>query len=722
MTSPEIDSPPAVSREAHLRDYWKIVWQGRWTIVAIFLVVVGATVFLTFFASEIYRATATIEVQPQATNVRAGQDVSGLGVAGYGWFAEEKYHNTQVEIIKSRDVATRAIEILGLVPSGPDAVSTHDLFKGLTLSQTVEAFRGMIQVVPRRETGLIEISMTGIDKNAITNWVNTVAVVYVKRNLNKAKAKVEEASRLIKQEFATIEASVKSEESARILSLRGGDEGAVFNVEEQAQIVAERLKTLNAELTKSGLEVSELQETLDQIDELPSRGADIMSVPELAQDVTLQEHLRSRVDLERKLESAKVDFRPGHPTYERYTGELSKVEQRIRGQVSLIVSRLQNRRDLAVEHKAYLEQRITVAEEYSMTLVGKSSAYEISKSKADVTKNIYDLIARTMNEVATSTGLLVNNVSILDEAIIPRYPIKPRKRVNLMIGAALGLFLGLAAAFFLDYLDNTFRTPEDIERYLGASVLGVIPKLTSGEGLADRGLREAYQSLRTSIIFSSKNRQRKRILITSTGPQEGKSSTVANLGRTLAATGDRVLIIDCDLRRPTQHVHHNLERDRGMTNYLSGPIGSDDWNSYVKPCSPRNLHVLSCGPIPPNPPELLDTDRFSDLLRSASATYDWVLLDSPPASTLADASLLASKADMIVLVVQHNQTDRDLVAKTLQRLRAVNPVVAGAVLNNVDLDRTYHKDYYYAGYYYTDDEGDKRTKKRGRLEPEAKVG
>jgi capsular exopolysaccharide synthesis family protein len=721
MTPLEIDSPPAISREAHLRDYWKIVWQGRWTIVAIFLVVVGGTAFLTLRAPKIYRATATIEVQPQATNVRAGQDVSGLGAAGYGWFAEEKYHNTQVEIIKSREVARTAIETLGLVPRGPDAVSDHELFEGLSLDDTVDAFRGMLQVVPRRETGLIEISMTGTKPEDITNWVNTVADEYVKRNLRKAKGKVEQASTLIEQQFAKIEESVKIEETQRIASLtRGG--GKFFNVEEQEQIVQERLKTLNAELTKAGLEVSQLQETLDQIEELPSRGADIMSVAELAQDETLQEHLRSRVDLERKLESAKVDFRPGHPTYERYSNELAKVEQRVRDQISLIVSRLQNRRDLAVEHKLYLERQIQTAEEYSFELVNKTSAYEISKTKADVTKNLFDLITQTMNEVSTSMELLVNNVSILDEAMIPRYPIRPRKRVNLMLGAALGLFLGVAAAFFLDYLDNTFRTPEDIERYLGASVLGVIPKLTTGEGLADRGLREAYQSLRTSIIFSSKNRQRKLILITSTGPQEGKSSTVANLGRTLAANGDRVLIIDCDLRRPTQHVHHNLERDRGMTNYLSGPIGADDWGSYVKTSSPKSLHVLSCGPIPPSPPELLDTDRFSDLLRSASESYDWVLIDSPPASSLADASLLASKADMIVLVVQHNQTDRDLVAKTMQRLRAVNAVVAGAVLNNVDMDRTYHKDYYYAGYYYTDEDGDKRTKKRGRVEAKAKVG
>ena len=302
-----------------------------------------------------------------------------------------------------------------------------------------------------------------------------------------------------------------------------------------------------------------------------------------------------------------------------------------------------------------------------------------------------------------------------------RYPIKPRRRVNLAIGAVLGAFLGIAAAFFLDYLDNTFRTPEDIEQYLNVAVLGVIPKIQPDEGLEDRGVKEAYQSLRTSVIFSSKNRQRKVILVTSTGPQEGKSATVANLGRMLAAGGDRVVILDCDLRRPTQHLIHGVDRDHGVTNYLSAPLDRTDWTGYAKTVGPTNLHVVTCGPIPPSPPELLGSDRFEQLLGALRTHYDWVVMDSPPAASLADATLLSALADMMVLVVQFNRADRDVVFKTMQRLRSVNDNIAGAVLNNVDLDRAYHKDYYYAGYYYYGDDGERKESKR--LEQRtAKVG
>ncbi len=284
----------------------------------------------------------------------------------------------------------------------------------------------------------------------------------------------------------------------------------------------------------------------------------------------------------------------------------------------------------------------------------------------------------------------------------------------------LGVFFGLSTAFFLDYLDNTFRTPDDIEKYLNLAVLAVVPK-AGEEGIKERAVKEAYQSLRTSVIFSSESRQRKVILVTSTGPQEGKSSTVANLGRALAAAGDRVIVVDCDLRRPTQHFIHGMDRDHGLTNYLAAPVDTADWTDYVKPAGPNEPHVMTCGPIPPSPPELLGSPRFVDLIENLRENFDWVVLDSPPAASLADTTQLVAAVDMVVLVVQHYRTDRDMVRKTLQRLQAIQTPIVGAVLNNVDFDRAYHKDYYYAGYYYAEQYGSDKRKKNAKKEG-VKVG
>ena len=666
-------------------------------MLAVFVLIVGLTAAWTFLQTPIYRATATIEVQSKAQQISVGQDVSGLGVGGYGWLAEEKYHNTQVEIIRSRDVAARVANMLDL--------ANHPQFS--LVADPIDAFRSRIQVVPRRETGLIEISMLGANAAEITEWVNAVAQHYVDRNFERAQSNMAEAFEAVESQMDDLRAALATAQEKRFRTLEESD---IVSSEYKAQIVLEKLKVYDGELTRANIEASQLKDTLDRILVLQQRGADLMSVPELASDLDLKELNRAKVELERRLEAAKVDLRPGHPAYEKTESELAKVLERMRDRVSVILGTLQNKYESTLEYETYLRGQISAAEELSVDVAKASSEYDLRKTDAETRKQILDMISRTMGEVQLGAQLLTNNVSVLDAATEPRYPIKPRKKLNLLIGAMLGVFFGLSTAFFLDYLDNTFRTPDDIEKYLNLAVLAVVPK-AGEEGFKERAVKEAYQSLRTSVIFSSESRQRKVVLITSTGPQEGKSSTVANLGRTLAAAGDRVLVVDCDLRRPTQHVIHGMERDHGLTNYLAAAVDSADWTDYVKSAGPNSPHVMTCGPLPPSPPELLGSARFVDLIENLRESYDWVLLDSPPAASLADTTQLAAAVDMVVLVVQHYRTDRDMVRKTVQRLQAIQTPIVGAVLNNVDFDRAYHKDYYYAGYYYAEEYGSSKRKK-----------
>jgi capsular exopolysaccharide synthesis family protein len=691
-------------REIHLRDYWKVVWQGRWTILAVFVTVVAATVAWTFLQTPLYQATAIVEIQPQARRIMSSGDVSGLGAAGYGWFAEEKYHNTQIEIIRSRDVSQRVVRNL--------ALDRHPGFSG---PDPVKSFQRLIQVNPRRDTGLLEVSIVGRDRDEITRWVNEVAHAYVQRNFDKARENAERSVDAIRRQMAELSHELSDAEEIRIDTLQ---ETQIFDSENQQEIVRHTLNTYAAELTTANLERNKLAETIQQVRRVQEADGDLLAVPELAADERLRELHGKRADLARQLERDKVDLRPGHPTFEKTQGELRQATADVKSQIDTVVRGLENRYDAAVRRADYLAQEIEEAKRTSLDVAKATSKYNIIKTDAETKKLIFDLIAKTLNEISLNMELMNNNVQVLDEAIPPLTPIKPRKRLNLMVGALLGLCLGLGAVFFLDYLDNTIRSPEDVEKYLGVSVLGVVPKMTD-EGLAQRAIKEAFQSLRTSIIFSSKNRQRKVILVTSTGPREGKSSTVANLGRTLAAAGDRVIIVDCDLRRPKQHHHFQIDREPGVTNYLAAPADERDWTPYVKVVGPGELHLMTCGPIPPSPPELLSNTRFADLVAALRERYDWVLLDSPPAASLSDAALLASSADMIVPVVKHNATDRDHVIKTVNGLRAVNPDLPGIVLNHVDLDRAYHKDYYYAGYYYSEEDKPARTRRRG---VERKVG
>jgi len=711
-----MDSQPSarqsILREAHLRDYWKVIWQGRWTILATFVVVVGATAVWTFLQRPIFRATAIVEVQPQTRRLFGAGDMSGLGAAGYGWFAEEKYHNTQIEIIKSRDVARRVVQLLGL--------QSHPSFEKAT--DVVDAFRSMLLVDSRRDTGLLEISLLGEDPREITQWVNATAKAYVERNFDKATANVEQATQTIRAELDKLAADLGKAEERRISSLKD-DQGSHFlNAEAQAQIVNEDLKTYSAERTRVNIELSELGGTLEQIRRLRSEGRSPVSVGELARDSVLQAREGERVRLEREVEGARVTLRAGHPEFERKMVELRNAQAKVEQRVDELVKGLEAQYAQTSENLRFLDARIREADAYSVEMAKATSRHELTKTDTDVRKQTIEVIARTMQELQLNAQLMTNNVSVLDEASPPLFPVSPNRKLNLVIGAMFGLFLGLAAVFFLDYLDNTIRTPEDVEKFLGLSVVGVIPKMAEA-GMGQRAVKEAYQSLRTSIIFSSKNRQRKVALITSTGPREGKSSTVANLARTLAAGGDRVVVIDCDLRRPTQHTHFGVGREPGLTNYLAALAEDHDWARYVTSLNPPSLGLLPCGPLPPSPAELLSNARFREMIEEMRGRYEWILIDSPPAASLADASLLATLADMVVLVVQHNTTDRDHVIKTVQQLRSVNAAFAGVVINNVNLDRAYHKDYYYSDYYQEEGKPRSRSRRQGRAaEPKSQVG
>ncbi len=228
----------------------------------------------------------------------------------------------------------------------------------------------------------------------------------------------------------------------------------------------------------------------------------------------------------------------------------------------------------------------------------------------------------------------------------------------------------------------------------------------------ESAVREAYQTLRTSLLFSRKNRTANVVLITSAGPQEGKSCTTVNVARVLATSGDRTIILDCDLRRPTIHQRMNLDRDRGITNYILSTDG-DDWRTYVKTTDQPNLFAITCGPIPPNPADVFGHEKFKALLGELRQQFDWVFIDSPPVVSLADSTILASMADMVALVIKHNENDRDLIRRCVINLRKVNPNVIGAVLNSIDLERSHYKDYYYVGYYYYGEASSKKGGKRG---------
>lgn len=685
---------------AHLRDYWRIVWRGRWTVLAILVLCVAVAVLRVSMATPIYKATAVLEVKPDARSVMPGQQ-QWVGNEGRSWISDELYFNTQLEILRSRDLATRTFDKLDL--------GTHHRFVELEDDNlAIAAFSGSIEVKPKVNTRLVQLSITGPDPAECAEWANTLAHLYVDRNVEVAKENFNRIKDEIERSARNLTESLENADRAAASFTKGDD---VFSPEDRQEILRKNLDTYSTELSTVRVKIGALKAELDSIDRVRREGGDLTSLPSIATNEAVINLIDSRRSYERELQRLAKEKTTMHPEYLKKEGDLRKIEADIDDLAGGIVEELRQNYTLAVRQASNLEREIQRTETEGRELQESTSEYEIAQASVESKRRVYDVVTETVEQFSLNAQLIAenNNVRVVDDAVAPLYPIKPRKKLTVAFGGFVGLLLGIGAVLFLDYLDNTIRTPEDIEQYLGLNVLAIIPKYRNKD---ENPVREAFQSLRTSILFSSVSLERRTILMTSAGAQEGKSSTVHNLARALASAGDRVIVVDCDLRRPTVHKHMQMTRDPGLTNFLTTGRGGD-YREFVRDTPHPNLYTLTCGPLPPNPTELLGTNRFQSLVETLGRDYDWVVMDTPPVANIADTVVLAPLADLVLLVIKHNENDRDLIRRSVKRLRDHHVEVAGTVLNSMSVGSGY--DSYYASYEY--EARDETKPRRSRLRP-----
>jgi capsular exopolysaccharide synthesis family protein len=299
------------------------------------------------------------------------------------------------------------------------------------------------------------------------------------------------------------------------------------------------------------------------------------------------------------------------------------------------------------------------------------------------------VLLQKLNETDIAASIRSNNVSIVDRASPPEYPVRPQKRRSALAGLLLGLVAGLGLVLARDYLGNTIRDAEEVERYLHLDLLAAVPRY---ENDTDSLATEAYQNLRTALLFARRDERGQVVLVTGTAPQEGKTTTIVNLARLLAGAGEKTVVVDCDLRRSQLHQRLDLAREPGFTDFF---VRHEPVSALLRPASIPNLFALTAGPLPPNPPALLARKVMAELFDELRGEFEWVLIDSPPLASVTDALLLARHADHAVLVIQHNKVDKRLVKRAVGALRKATPNLLGAVLNVVDVRaRSYHYYYY----------------------------
>jgi len=730
----------STGQEVHLSHYWNIIYK-RWKVALSILIVVMLGTFLaSYFSKPLYRSMITIQIERENPNQLTVEDLFGIAAS------DQEFLQTQYVLLKSRGLSARVIDEHKLLsdpefyPPGIAGKSKEEIAK--IRENMIESVRTPLEVSPVRNTSLVEVAYIASSPRLAQKIAEGVGDSYMNMNLAQKLESVNEASEFLTKQIAQLHREIdvtraelqKYGESKDIVSVGGAD-----------NITVQKLQRLNDEFTNVQSQAIQKQGAYAAI--VNANPEAVVSGDSLVAQLN-EEETRLQRDYNQKLST----FRPEYPDMVKLKNLIERTHQSKMNAIQEAYSRARDRArsemNQADAQVASMRGAFEQQKREAMKLNANANGYTDLRTIVESKQALLDQLTKRQNETEVTArlrGSQSSNIRWVDHAQLPTERFNVTMKRNLQSAFPLGVILGLAAIFFLEYMDRSIKSPEELERVTGFASLGVIPSAASvGRGAAysygygaygkdSPNLRavedtnalqhgidllphvdsrspisEAYRAFRTSLLLASANSP-KVIVITSTFAREGKTTTSVNLAVVLAQMGKPVLLIDADLRRPRLQKVFRGKMNLGLVNYLAANIPLED---VIQETVVPHLSVVLSGPTPPNPSELLASDRMKHLIHEIRTKFAYVIFDSPPVLAVTDSIVLAASADGVVLCVHGGQTPRDLVQRSAERLRQSNIPVLGAILNNLDLQQygyTFRKSYY--DYYDSDEPGGGDEKK-----------
>ena len=713
-------------QEVHLSHYWNVI-RKRWKVAAAILLVVMTGAFLaSYFSKPLYRAQIQLEIERENQMVTI-EDIFGIASS------DQEFLQTQYILLRSRALALRVIDDQKLL-SDPEFYPAGIAGKTpAELQQIKDAMAGAllagIEVTPVRNTSLVDVAYVGTSPRLVQKIANAWGESYVRMNVSKKVESLQQASSFLTRQIAQVQQDL--EVSRQELQRYGESKGIVASGDDADSLTMQKLQQLSSDVTAAQNEFFQKQAAYNSLQRTSaeSRAADDPLVMKLRDDLA---------QLERRYSDQRGQFLEAHPVMRQLSDQITKMRTEVSRAVQAAAAKDLEEARAAMEAASSRAASVRSAYERERGDVQRSTVdaarYTDLRLAVDTKQGLLTALQKQLNEAEVTMRMRgTSNIHIIDSARLPGGRFNLSMKKNLQSAVPLGLILGLAAIFFLEYMDRSIKSPEDLERMTKFASLGVIPAAGSitkqygfryGYGRSGPALRavddqgdkpagieliphidarspvsEAYRAFRTSLLLASASSP-KVIVITSSFAREGKTTTSANLATVLAQMGKPVLLVDADLRRPRlQKVFHG-KMNLGLVNYLAANIPLDD---IIQPTEVTNLAVILSGPTPPNPSELLASDRMKHLIEEIRGRFAYVIFDSPPVLAVTDAVVLAANADGVVLCVHGGHTPREMVQRSAERLRQANIPVLGAILNNLDLHQygyAYKKSYYD---YYAED-------------------
>ncbi|RMF44026.1 MAG: polysaccharide biosynthesis tyrosine autokinase, partial [Deltaproteobacteria bacterium] len=550
-----------------------------------------------------------------------------------------------------------------------------------------------LEVRPFKNSRIVTISYRSPNPEFAARVANATATAYVEQTLNmkldSTRLTLDWMTRKAEEERKKLDAAEKRLQAYMVAN-------DIVTLEDRLTVTPQKLNQISSQLVNAEAKRKEMEAIYLQVKRLASRPDEAETLPAVASDPAMQT-LRSEIlQAEQKLRELSAKYGPKHPVMIKANGDLEVLKRKRDQEVERIVRSLKNQYDLAVSTEESLRAQLDRTKAEALNLNQKFIQYSALKREVDTNRQLYDALMLKIKEQSITKETQPVNLWIVEKAAVPEFPVSPNKKKNLLLGLIVGLMAGIGLAFFVEYLDNTVKYPEETEKALGLSVLGLVSLWKEKDAQLERVLLEQprsthsenYRALRTAVMLSSAEGAPARILVTSPGPAAGKTTTAANLAIALAQAEKKVVLIDGDLRKPRLHKIFKLANRHGLSNYLAG--GSGEALLHKGPVD--NLAVITSGPIPPNPAELLSSSRMAKLLDGLQKEFDVIVCDTPPLLNVADARILSRLFSGTILVVRARQTTFELAGKAVKALADVNAPVLGMVINALELKKS---DYYY---------------------------
>jgi capsular exopolysaccharide synthesis family protein len=714
--------PFEIEEEQDSIDILKLFWfvvHHRWLIAAFLMAGIVCGFFFTMMQTPKYRATAQIEIQ--AAGAKVLQELDTIATS-----TDFRVYETAKEKMKSRDLAQRVAYELDLANNADflapaPTFSLGNVWRRITgataqremseltdeerLSLAVNTIRDNLSVDLKRNTSILEVSYSHPLPRFAEQVANQIVRSFIDQNVDKRS----ETSNLARQfiEDQVRETKLKLQQSEKALVDYAQREGITITGSENS-LIADNIADINKALAEVIQERLGIERLVKQIEE-----GNANTLPEVFKSESIQTTKQKIAELEAEYQQKLATLKPGFPEMVRLRAQINELKKQVALEVSAIARSTQIQFEQVKEKEASLKREMADLETRQSEFQQKNIQYTILKREVDSNRSQYESLIGKLNEAGVGAEMRSSNASIVDPAIVPQQPYTPRLALNLAASIVLFLASSAGVIFIIELLNNTFSVPDQIEKDLNLTVLGIIPSTADEEIERElqnpkSSLSEAYRTLRTSLQFSGTDDGTKIVAITSSEPSEGKSTTSLQLARDFASLGKRVLLIDGDMRKPKLHRLMQTHNAIGLSNALTNVIKTGDVKEIFQPTRYANLTFMSSGTIPPNPADILIAPKTAMMLQFCKRKFDLIIIDCPPVIGLSDAPIISRLADATLLVVACKQATRKSAVSALKRLKSAGANVVGAAFTKFEVNKLdYNYAYRYMQYNYYSYDGAK---------------